>query len=76
MAETMQMIEPMNSFIYFQLYFVYSDIFVVPHPHPSVTLFTFVQALFYAIELYLIFIPCNALRNKVNCNPIIWKCKF
>lgn len=65
-GEAMYMIETINSFNNFQLYFVYSDIFIIPHPDSSVTLFTFVQAIFYAIELYLIFIPCNALRNKVK----------
>lgn len=53
------------SFWKLQLYFVYSDITEHPHPNVTVTVFTFVQAILYIIELALIFGPCTTLKRRV-----------
>lgn len=37
----------------------------------SVTIFTFLQAIFYAIELNLIFLPCDALKNRVSGGDMV-----
>lgn len=34
-----------------------------------IVVMTFVQAMFYVIELSLIFVPCNALKNRVSTRP-------